>query len=387
MSATVTDIKLTPFRTRRRTGSISTHIAVEMQTSAGVVGVGEISDLDCYRLTPVDVEALRVSALKVVAGQDVSRIVDYHQKMLQHAQYLNSLYAYPPFSLMTQTVAGLEMALYDAYAKLLGIPVYNLLGGKVRDRILMTYPLFPAFDEASVAANVSYVDALMGQGVTCYRYYAGVNHEADLQMLDTLRARHPGIRLKSLDFQGRLYWKDALRAIEPLLKYDFEMVEGPSWKEDYEGLRRVRDALPIDVCEHVSSYVQARRLLEAGAVDVFNVTHQSAGMWGALRLFTLAEAFGIKCLISTTQETSLGTAAVAHLGAVIPRLDVPGDAVGPLLYLDEVTRAPMRYDDGHLVVPDGPGLGVEIDHEALRRLEGPISEWDAPAHAAGYVGR
>jgi muconate cycloisomerase len=387
MSATVTDIKLTPFRTRRRTGSISTHIAVEVQTNGGVVGVGEISDLDCYRLTPVDVEGLRVSALKVIAGQDVARIVEFHQKMMQHAQYLTSLYSYPPFSMMSQTVAGLEMALYDAYGKILGIPVHDLLGGKVRDHIEMTYPLFPAASEADVVANAAYVDVLMAKGVTCYRYYAGVNHEADRHMLDTLRARHPNIRLKSLDYQGRLYWKDALKSIESLLQYDFEMVEGPSWKEDYEGLRRVRDALSIDVCEHVSSYVQARRLLEAGAVDVFNITHQSAGMWGALRLFGLAEAFGIKCLVSTTQETSLGTAAVAHLGAVVPRLDVPGDAIGPLLYLDDVTTTPIRYDNGNLVVPDGPGLGVEIDHDALRRLQGPLIEWDAPAHAAGYVGR
>lgn len=387
MSAMVRDIRLTSFRTRRRTGSISTHIAVEIETISGIVGVGEISDLDCYRLTPVDVGGLREAALHIVGGQEVSRIVEYHQKMLLHAQYLNSLYAYPPFSLMSQTVAGLEMALYDAFGKILGVPVHDLIGGKVRDRILMTYPLFPVADDAGVAANISYVDDLMARGVSCYRYYAGVDHGLDRHMLDALRERHPGIRLKSLDFQGRLYWKDALAAIERLLPYEFEMVEGPSWKEDYEGLRRVREALPIDVCEHVSSYVQARRLVEAGAVDVFNVTHQSAGIWGALRLFALADAFGLKCLVSTTQETSLGTAAVAHLGAAVPRLDVPGDAVGPLLYLDDVTTEPLRYEEGHLVVPEGPGLGVEIDREALRRLEGPVTEWDAPAHAAGYVGR
>jgi hypothetical protein len=53
-------------------------------------------------------------------------------------------------------------------------------------------------------------------------------------------------------------------------------------------------------------------MIKAGAVDIFNVTHQSGGMWGAARLFALADAAGLQCLISTTQEMSIGTAAVAH---------------------------------------------------------------------------
>ena len=109
-------------------------------------------------------------------------------------------------------------------------------------------------------------------------------------------------------------------------------------------------------------------MIKAGAVDIFNISHQSGGMWGAARLFALADAAGLQCLISTTQEMSIGTAAVAHLGATVPVLHYPGDAVGPLLYVDDVAVEPLRFDGTRLIIPDAPGLGVVLDHERLEGL-------------------
>jgi muconate cycloisomerase len=110
-------------------------------------------------------------------------------------------------------------------------------------------------------------------------------------------------------------------------------------------------------------------------------------MWGAARLFALADAAGLQCLISTTQEMSIGTAAVAHLGATVPVLHYPGDAVGPLLYVDDVALEPLRFDGTRLVIPDGPGLGVVLDHDRLEALRGSLIEWDQPAHGAAYLNR
>jgi muconate cycloisomerase len=127
------------------------------------------------------------------------------------------------------------------------------------------------------------------------------------------------------------------------------------------------------------------RMIRAGAVDIFNVTHQSGGMWGAARLFALADAAGLQCLISTTQEMSIGTAAVAHLGATVPVLHYPGDAVGPLLYVDDVVVDPIRFDGTQLVIPDGPGLGVALDPGRLEALRGSLVEWNRPAHGVAYL--
>ena len=130
--------------------------------------------------------------------------------------------------------------------------------------------------------------------------------------------------MKAFDFQGHFYWKDTLRVFERLAPYGVEVIESVSWSEDYEGMAEVRRRVPVAVSEHISSYAQAMRMIKAGAVDIFNMTHQSGGMWGAARLFALADAAGLQCLISTTQEMSIGTAAVAHLGATVPVLHYPG---------------------------------------------------------------
>ena len=193
--------------------------------------------------------------------------------------------------------------------------------------------------------------------------------------------------MKAFDFQGHYYWKDVLRVFERLAPYGVEVIESVSWSEDYEGMAEVRRRVPVAVCEHVSSYAQAMRIIKAGAVDIFNISHQSGGMWGAARLFALADAAGLQCLISTTQEMSIGTAAVAHLGATVPVLHYPGDAVGPLLYVDDVAMEPLRFDGTRLIIPDGPGLGVVLDRDRLEGLRGSLIEWDQPAHGAAYLNR
>jgi muconate cycloisomerase len=126
-------------------------------------------------------------------------------------------------------------------------------------------------------------------------------------------------------------------------------------------------------------------MIRANAVDVFNITIQSGGIYQAKKLFDLAEAAGLKCLISTTQEMSIGTAANAHLAAVIPQLHYAGDPVGPLLYVDDVVTEKLRYDGTRLIIPQGPGLGFEIDPNLLEKHKAGLVEWDRPAHGANYV--
>lgn len=384
----VTGVSLTPVRTTRRTGSVSGHIVLQLSTDEGLIGLGEISDLDCYRMHLPDLEALQVAIERMVVGRDPFRQALFHLDLFGYLPtYLRYANTYPPFQLGSQIAAGVEMALYDLAGKGLDTPVYNLLGGKVRDELEMTYPIFQVKRPADVPRYIDSVRELVERGITRLRYYVGVDVDADEQFLDALRSQFGDtIHLKGLDFQGRFYWKDMLRQYDRLRPFGFDLVESVSWAEDYDGMAEVRRRVDVAVSEHISSYAQAMRMIRAGAVDVFNITHQSAGMWGATRLFALADAAGLQCLISTTQEMSIGTAAVAHLGASVPVLHFPGDAVGPLLYLEDVTVEPIRYDGVRLVVPDGPGLGVQLDEDKMEAIRGSLIEWDRPAHGSGYVG-
>ena len=383
----ITGVTLTPVRTRRRTGSISVHVVVQLATDEGLTGLGEISDLDCYRMHLPDLEGLRIAIEHVVLGQDPMRQAQFHLDLFaQMPTYLRYANTYPPFQLGSQLAAGVEMALYDLAGKALNTPVYNLLGGKVRDVLEMTYPIFPAVTADDVPRRLDTVQSLLDEGMTRFRYYIGTDVSASERLLAQIRDRFgQQITMKAFDFQGHFYWKDTLRVFERLAPYGVEVIESVSWNEDYDGMAEVRRRVPVAVSEHISSYVQAMRMIKAGAVDIFNITHQSGGMWGAARLFALADAAGLQCLISTTQEMSIGTAAVAHLGASVPVLHYPGDAVGPLLYVDDVVVEPLRFDGARLIIPDGPGLGVVLDPDRLEALRGSLIEWDHPAHGVAYL--
>ncbi|WP_394888455.1 mandelate racemase/muconate lactonizing enzyme family protein [Mesorhizobium sp. AaZ16] len=386
-SIKITGVTLHTVRTRRRTGAISSHIVLELATDAGIVGLGEISDLDCYRMYMPDPEAVRVGIEKVALGQNAFEIAALHERLLAYMPvYFRYANNYPPFTPASQIAAGVEMAFYDIVGKAFGTPVYNLIGGKVRDSFEITYPVFQAKKESDTERYLGYTAELVAEGVNRFRYYVGVDFDQDERFLKAFRDRFGNsVQLKALDFQGHFHWRDTLRIYERFKEYDFELIESPCWAEDYEGMSELRRRIDVDISEHISSQAQAMRMIKAGAVDVFNITIQSGGIYQAKKLFDLAEAAGLKCLISTTQEMSLGTAANAHLAAVIPQLHYAGDPVGPLLYVEDVVTEPLRYEGTRLIVPTGPGLGFELDRDKLEALRGPLLEWDRPAHGANYV--
>lgn len=365
------------------------HIVVELMTDEGLVGLGEISDLDCYRMHLPDLDALQVAVDRMVVGRDPMAQAKFHHDLFEvMPTYLRYANTYPPFQLASQIAAGVEIALYDLAGKALATPVYNLLGGKVRSVLEMTYPIFQSKALDDVGRNLAMVKELMDEGVDRFRYYVGVDVDADERFLMDLRARFgDSVHLKGLDFQSHFAWKDMLRIYDRLAPFGFDVVEGVSWAEDYDGMAEVRRRVPVAVSEHVSSYAQAMRLIRAGAVDVFSVTFQSGGLWAAARLMAVADAAGLHCLLSTTQEMSIGTAAIAHLGATVPELRYPGDAVGPLLYREDVVADRIQFDGVRLVIPDGPGLGVTLDHDRLEAVRGSLVEWDRPAHGLAYVGQ
>ena len=383
----ITEVKLHTVQTHRRTGAISSHMVLELETDCGITGVGEISDLDCYRMYMPDPAAVKTGIEKVALGTNAFQIAALHERLLSYMPvYLRYANTYPPFTPASQIAAGVEMAFFDIVGKAFNTPVYNLIGGKMRDEIEVTYPVFQAKKASDTERYLGYMAELIDLGVTRFRYYVGVDFDQDERFLIAFRDRFGDrVQLKALDFQGHFHWRDTLRIYDRFKQYDFELIESPSWAEDYDGMAELRRHIDVDISEHISSFAQAMRMIRADAVDVFNITIQSGGIYQAKKLFDLAEAAGLKCLISTTQEMSLGTAANAHLGAVVPQLHYAGDPVGPLLYVEDVVTEKLAYEGTRLIVPNGPGLGFDLDREKLAALSAPLVEWGRPAHGANYV--
>ncbi|HLA42971.1 MAG TPA: enolase C-terminal domain-like protein, partial [Aggregatilineales bacterium] len=183
------------------------------------------------------------------------------------------------------------------------------------------------------------------------------------------------VKIKSLDFSNLMTWRQSLDAVEKYAELiDFMLIESFALENDFDGMAEFRRRVNCPVSEHVYHIHHAWQFIHYGCVDILNISpYVVGGIRAALRIFALAEASHTSALIGTTQELNLGTAAVAHLGAVARVLDYPSDNTGPELYTADVVKEPLRYENGFLLVPDGIGLGVEVDENLLHERAVPLT--------------
>ena len=108
--------------------------------------------------------------------------------------------------------------------------------------------------------------------------------------------------------------------------------------------------------------------LTLGAGTAFNLACVHWGPTYLRRIAAAAEAAGLRCLIGTDQESTIGTAAQVAVGLSLPNLSLPCDPMGPVLYMDSPAQARIRAEESYLYPFEGPGLGVDLDDEKLKRL-------------------
>lgn len=361
----ITGLELIPIFSTREMGrscpadpekAVSHHVIVFLHTDAGIRGLGEMSDIN-FSPAPRVVAALRARLEAVLVGKSpfarTAIRAALEQQEWEH-----------------QVICGVDIALHDALGKALDVPLYQLFGGKYRERIPFAYPLAPCRDEADVEANLARIERLQDRGHPIIRYYFGRNLEQDERFLTRLRKRWGGkVEINALDASGRFDVETAIEVIARFAPFEPQLVESPLEGRHHapvEDFAALREAVAVPISEHVAEEQVAVRFARHGAVDVFNAGIGYAGLSSCIKVFGLAEMFAIKVLLGSTVELSIGTAARAHLVAAMPNVDFPCYPAGPLVYQEQIVRQKVAYEAGHIVVPEGPGLGMEIDEERLR---------------------
>ncbi len=359
-------LQLYPITTPRETGMTNQHVIVRLETADGLVGWGEMSDLSHLPMHQFDLPKLERVLNGLLTGKDARNLLKIEDDLIR--AYPEESYKYSHSGSVRQ---GVELALLDLIGRAQGIPVYELLGGKLRDRIKVCYPIFSMRSVDQVSSNIDRVQARYEEGFDLIRVYVGANLEADELFLRQFAERFAGrVSIKSLDFSNALDWRRAWRATERYADIvTFTLVESVVPHHDFEGLLEYRRRSQWPVSEHVYHLFHGWQMLSRGCVDILNISpYLLGGLRASLRLVTLAEAARASVVIGTTQELSLGTAAIAHLGAAARVLDYPSDSTGPKLYTREVVKLPVHFEAGFLLVPEGQGLGVEVDEELLAEL-------------------
>ena len=332
----------------------SENAVVVVETDGGVTGIGEISSIwdRKGRGQAEDVNDLLAEALVGMDPFAPNRVADRMDELLHRS--------YP-------AKAGVEMALYDIMGKALDVPVYDLLGGRRRERVALSRSLSMGDAEAAVAQ----AEAAAAQGYRTLKLKVGRDAESDCRTLAALRrALGDGFTLRVDANMGWPSAKEAVRRIRRLEEFDLELVEQPLAADDLEGLRFVRERVetPIMADESVWTPADAMACVRAGAVDVFNVyVAEAGGLGAASRVFAVAEAARLPGIIGSMPELGIGTAAQAHLAFAVPALGYACDLNGFTYHSDDIARHDLRLEDGYIYPPPGPGLGVELDTERLER--------------------
>lgn len=350
---------------------------VRVETEDGAFGWGEASLEGWAEAVDGAFEALRDRFI----GHDPRRIEDIWQ-----VAYRGGFYRGGP--VLMSALAGLEQALWDLKGRHYGIPAWEMLGGQVRE-FIRAYAWIGGDRPDDVAANAA---ARREQGFTAVK----MNATAELDFLGTpklldevvqrVRAAQAEGMDVGLDFHGRVHKpmaKQLAKLLEPL---GLLFIEEPLLSENPEGLAQLAQLVstPIALGERLYSRWDFKPFLAAGAVDIIqpDLSH-AGGILECRKIAAMAEAYDV----AVAPHCPLGPLALAsclQLAACTPNLAIQEMSLG-IHYnvghdlLSFVTNKDVLTPvDGNLPIPQGPGLGVEIDEAAVREAAKEPHRWRNP---------
>jgi len=345
-----------------RTGMAAQPILlVTLRTRGGVSGTGEgvVPGGPWWGGESVETMQLIVERYltPLLLGRCVDDIADIQQAMTDVVA--NNLYA----------KAAVEVALHDAWARSLGVPVHTLLGGLARTCIPVTW----ALGTEPAAEVVDEAQAKLDAGLhTSFKLKMGAQDPADdVARVVEVTEKLAGRASVRVDLNARWDLLTSLRWLPRLAGAGVDLVEQPVPGAEIEWLAEINAALPIPVMadESLRTPTDALRLARLRAADVFALkTTKSGGLRATRAIAEIAAAAGIPCHGGTSIEGPIGTAATLHLACATPGVTYGSELFGPLLMRDQLLTEPLSYADGTLHLPDGPGLGVELDPAAVARL-------------------
>lgn len=355
---------------------------VEIETDSGYLGVGET-----YGDAP-HLARLRLVARELV-GVDVFNIGEMRRRIVGALRGDTTVGGHGMSGMVTgsstpdRVLSPFDVAALDIQGKIIGRPVSDLLGGAVRSEVAFSGYLFykwaghPGQEEDSWGAAID-TDGIVAQaarmvadyGFTALKLKGGVfTPEEEIDAILGLRRAFPTQPLR-LDPNGAWTVKTSIkvgRELEGVLEY----LEDPT--PGIPGMAQVRREVPMPLATNmcVVSFDDVAPAVRAGAVDVILSDHH---FWGGLRrsqaLAGITETFGLGLSMHSNSHLGISLAAMVHLAAATPNLDYACDTHWPWKDTDQDVIVPgvLSFAGGSVAVPTTPGLGVELDRDALARL-------------------
>jgi L-alanine-DL-glutamate epimerase-like enolase superfamily enzyme len=336
---------------------------VEVLTDEGLTGVG--SAMTSKSLVAAAVGLLRPHLI----GERADEPARVSEKLRQSAFWHGRGGA------VEHAISGIDIALWDLMGRICQKPVSRLLGGNYRTRIKPYGSVL--FDEPGPLRET--LSATVGRGFKAiklgWRPFGRRDRRTDELLVKTARDMvGPGVELMVDAGGSEQFWphgyKWALQTAKMLAAYDVAWFEEPLPPDDLDGYVELRRHSPVPIAagEVLTRRQSFRPFLERHAVDIIQPDcTKCGGLTEAWRIAWTAYEHNVRW-VPHGWNTAIGLAADLHLAAALP-VASHVEYLTPCPYLDELVTTPLRPDaEGFLTVPDGPGLGIELDREALRRF-------------------
>jgi muconate cycloisomerase len=337
-------------------------VYLKLFTDGGLVGWGEAPHMVGHSIAGETQSSvalqLRERLVPAILGKDPMQI-EARQLELNRAIPSNP-----------RAKSAVNIALYDLVGKKLNTPVYNLLGGMVRDRIPLSWSIgIMPFDIGQEEAR-----AMVEKGFTILKVKVGAreNPMDDAEMVDRVRqAVGDKVRLRADANQGYDV-PTAVRVAQVMERSNLEFIEQPVVRWDLDGLAEVRRNVGCNVMadESAKSPLDVLTLVRKRAVDLISIyINDGGGISAAKRMAVIAEAANIGCYIGGALEGPIAARACLHFGASTPNVTLGCETYGQFLLEEDLSAEPIPFEDGCLLVPSGPGLGGDLDADKVKQYE------------------
>ena len=343
------------------TMNVQTLVLVRLHSDDGIEGLGEATTIGGLAYGPEAPESIQLLIdtyfAPLLLGRDPRRPAEL-------------------MALLSKRIVGnhfakcaIETALLDAQGKRVGLPVSELIGGRLRDRVPVLWTLASGETALDIAEAEDMLDR---RRHNAFKLKIGKRSVAEDVAHVAAIKRALGDRA-SIRVDLNMAWDEteARRGIAMLAEAGCDLVEQPIHRSNREGMARLRAAaaIPIMADEALQGPATAYEYAVGAAADVFAVKiEQSGGALAARAVQAIADAAGVALYGGTMLEAAIGTVASAQVFATFPKLSFGTELFGPLLLTEEILAAPLDYSEFSLAVPDGPGLGIALDEARIAFL-------------------
>jgi muconate cycloisomerase len=335
-------------------------VLVRITADDGTAGLGEAQPIPffdgCTETQDTILQLVRNTYTPLLLGQnpfDIEKLNKTMEGAVRGAEYAR---------------AAVGDALYDLVARALDIPLYELLGGRCREKIPVVWSIGMKSSQAMAAEAKRERD----RGYFLLKCKIGApDSRTDIANVAAIReALGPDVRFR-VDANAGLSYNEALaRLSRMVLPFDLEFVEQPLAIWDLEGMARLSDvlAVPIMADESANTLAAVIQLVKKGAASIVDIKlAKMGGLHNARKIAAIADAARIPLYAGGQVATSVGAATAAHFFAATSGV-IGGDfQLGPDGWLNgDIVKSPLKVEGGYAFVPtDGPGIGVELDEVKL----------------------